>query len=78
MFAAQNNRDQSVEQLVIQMNASCDFVDQASPLKDRSEGHKEIIGKILQQVVECAYFVRDYAKDKSFGKFESLVVSPCA
>ena len=65
---AQSDRDQSVSELVVVMAKTCDVVCEAGGLKERSERHKPIITQILQQVVQCAYFVRDYSKERSFGK----------
>lgn len=50
------------------MADACSFAEDAEELKDHSEQFHTIAGKILQQVMECAYFIRDYGKDTSFSK----------
>lgn len=50
------------------MADSCSFADNAAELNDRSEQFDTIASQILQQVMECAYFIRDYCQDTSFGK----------
>ena len=41
------------------------FVEDAEPLKV-VEAHKEPIKLLIQQVTECGYFIRDYAKQNNF------------
>jgi hypothetical protein len=52
--------------LVQTMADSCSFADEAEELKRCSERDRDIINQILRQVMECAYFIRDYC-NKSFG-----------
>jgi hypothetical protein len=49
------------------MGDTCSFADEGEELKKRSKRDQEIINQILRQVMECAYFIRDYCRDKSFG-----------
>jgi hypothetical protein len=60
--------------LVQTMVDSCSFANEAEELKKRSERDQEIINQILRQVMECAYFIRDYCRDKSFGMWNPLVL----
>ena len=39
----------------------------AAPLRDRSQRSDEIVGKILLQVIQCTYFVKEYCSERSFG-----------
>jgi hypothetical protein len=56
------------------MAGSCSFADEASELKSRSARDRDIINQIIHQIIESAYFIRDYCRDKSFGgsKLEPL------
>jgi hypothetical protein len=49
------------------MADSCSFAEEGEELKKRSKRDQEIINQILHQVMECANFIRDYCRDKSFG-----------
>jgi hypothetical protein len=60
--------------LVQTMADSCTFADEAEELKQCSERDQDTINQILRQVMECAYFIRDYCRDKSFGMW-NLVCS---
>ena len=71
---AQNDRDENVRVLVEAMARSCEFAQDAKGLKG-SPRHAVIIEKILEQVVECAYFIRDYTRDASFGRSTCCVSS---
>lgn len=53
--------------LFIAMARSSDYAQDAKDLEKGSPRHCELIRKTLEQVVECAYFIRDYTNDKSFG-----------
>ncbi|KAH7923669.1 WD40 repeat-like protein [Leucogyrophana mollusca] len=61
----QGNRDQNVLGLVEIMSDAYTFVHDADPLK-KIESHSQVICMLSQQTIECAYFIRDYAKKKSF------------
>lgn len=64
----QNALDEKVKALVDAMHRSCDFVESADDLRRRSERQNLTIIRILQQVTQCAYFVREYCRDERFGK----------
>src|SRR6266849_4645787 len=64
---AQAALDDDVTKLIDEMDKSCKIVVEADPLKKRSSRFNEILEKLLAQVSECAYFVTDYCRDKSFG-----------
>lgn len=70
---AQNNRDMAINELVISMAESCKIINEADALGKDSTHHQGIIQRFSQLVVECAYFIRDYAKDRSFGEGRSLL-----
>jgi len=56
-----------MQQLVEKMDESCKVVEDAASLRDRSQRSDEIIGKILLQVIQCTYFIREYCGQRSFG-----------
>ncbi|KAG9308623.1 hypothetical protein JVU11DRAFT_11731 [Chiua virens] len=61
----QNDRDDQITRLAGTMSDVLAFVHDADPLKaDRA--HVEPLKLLTQQVMECAYFIRDYAEHKSF------------
>jgi hypothetical protein len=61
------NLDASINRLVEVMDNVFGFVHEATAL-DLSAGssQKEILASMAKQTTECAYFIRDYAKNKSF------------
>ena len=61
----QQNRDDSVIRLAGTMSNIFSFVEDAEPLK-AVEAHREPIKLLLQQVTECGYFIREYAKQNNF------------
>lgn len=68
MVSAQSALDDKIKGLVLTMGDSCSFADNIEELKHRSDQFHTIAGQILQQVMECGFFIRDYCKDTSFGK----------
>ena len=61
----QQNRDDRVIRLAGTMSNIFSFIEDAKPLK-AIEAHKEPIKLLLQQVTECGYFIREYAKQNNF------------
>lgn len=51
------------------MKDSCEFAEQAEPLMQLSRRQSKIVNRILQQVIQCTYFIKEYCRDKSFGTF---------
>ena len=66
---AQTALDDEVRNLIDEMDKSCKIAVEADPLRKRSSRFNEILEKLLAQVSECAYFVTDYCRDKSFGTY---------
>lgn len=62
---AQKDRDGSIDRLVETVNDMYSFVHEAEPLK-KIQSHARIVSLMTSQTTECAYFIRDYAKNKSF------------
>ncbi|KIM86900.1 hypothetical protein PILCRDRAFT_815342 [Piloderma croceum F 1598] len=61
----QADRDDCIVHLVQVMDDVYSFVKEAEPMK-KIESHRRIVALMAQQTTECAYFIRDYAKIKSF------------
>ena len=64
---AQKERDDNIGRLLETMSDVYTFVLEADPVK-KVESHKRILAAMTQQTVECAYFIREYATNKSFSK----------
>ncbi len=76
---AQVDRDSCIVRLVEIMDDVFSFVKEAEPIK-KIESHGPIIGLMSQQATECAYFIRDYATNKSLCRSSSILhvgVSHC-
>jgi len=67
---AQVDRDCCIIRLVEIMDDVYSFVKEAEPMK-KIESHGRIIALMAQQTTECAYFIRDYAMNKSFCRSAS-------
>ena len=51
------------------------FVNDAELVKERVESQKPIITLMVEQTIQCAYFIRDYSADIHFGtSFPSVFV----
>ena len=62
-------RDDTIRQLVEEMDESCKAATEAAPLRDQSGRSNEIVVKILLQVIQCTYFVKEYCSERSFGTY---------
>ena len=69
---AQVNRDSCIIRLVEVMDDVFSFVKEAEPIK-KIESHRPIIELMSQQATECAYFIRDYAMNKSLCRLTSTL-----
>ena len=67
IILAQQNRDDRISHLVEVMDDIYYFVHEAEPV-NKINSHKDIIAVMIKQTTECAYFIRDYAMDKNFGR----------
>jgi len=65
MVLAQTDRDKKMDRLVGIMNGVFTFVHEAEILQ-RIESHRQILALMTQQTIECAYFIRGYAKNRNF------------
>ena len=57
------------------MDESCKAAQDAAPLRDQSKRSGEIVVKILTQVIQCTYFVKEYCSERSFGMHEKYIHS---
>ncbi|EJC99720.1 WD40 repeat-like protein [Fomitiporia mediterranea MF3/22] len=61
IVAHQLETDQEFVNLVRVMEEAYDFVTDAETLPDKSESFKSTINELLQQTIECCYFIQHYA-----------------
>ena len=54
------------------MDESCKAAQDAAPLRDQSQRSREIVVKVLIQVIQCSYFVKEYCGERSFGMHENI------
>ena len=67
IILAQKDRDDCIFHLVEVMDDIYSFVHEAEPV-NKINSHRDIIAVMVKQTTECAYFIRDYAMDKNFGR----------
>ncbi|KAG2029826.1 hypothetical protein BDR03DRAFT_1017894 [Suillus americanus] len=67
IILAQTERDQSVQSLLKKLEEVYRFMSQDDTLGQISS-KRDIFGRIAQQTLECASFIRDYSEKKSFWK----------
>ena len=51
------------------MDESCKIAQDAAQLRNQSQRSNEVVLDILQQIVECAYFVKEYCGERRFGMY---------
>jgi len=76
---AQVDRDNRIAGLVEAMDDVFSFLEEAEPIK-KIESHGRVIELMVQQTTECAYFIREYAMNKSLCRLTSALhvrVSHC-
>ena len=59
-----------MQKLVGEMDEGCKVAQDAAPLRDQSQRSNDIVLKILLQVVQCTYFVKEYCSERRFGMYE--------
>ena len=52
------------------MDESCKVAQDAAPLRDQSQRSNDIVLKILLQVVQCTYFVKEYCSERRFSMYK--------
>ena len=73
-IVSQMDRDDCIVHLLEVIDDVYFFVHEAEPVK-KIESHGRIIMLMAQQTTECAYFIRDYAMDKSFCMSISVCIT---
>ncbi|KAF8520629.1 hypothetical protein BU17DRAFT_88833 [Hysterangium stoloniferum] len=63
---AQMDRDEQIIKLVQSLDDIYGFVQEAEPTK-KIESQRVVLKLIVLQTMECAYFIREYAKSKGFA-----------
>ena len=71
----QADRDALIQQLVGEMDESCKVAQDAAPLRGQSRRSGDIVTKILLQVVQCTYFVKEYCSERGFGMHGYIFMS---
>jgi hypothetical protein len=56
------------------MDESCKVAQDAALLRDQSKRSDEIVVKILTQVIQCTYFVKEYCSQPSFRMHENVFI----
>ncbi|KAG2113852.1 uncharacterized protein F5147DRAFT_787911 [Suillus discolor] len=67
IILAQAERDESVDRLLQKLDEVYGFITRDENLSKVKSMH-DVIGKIAQQTLECARFIREYSETKSFWK----------
>jgi hypothetical protein len=70
IILAQTERDQSIQSLLDKLEEVYRFMTQRDTLGQISS-KRSIAGRIAQQTLECARFIRDYSEKKGFCKSSS-------
>jgi len=70
IILAQAERDQSIQYLLNKLEEVYCFMSQEDTLGQISS-KRSIAGRIAQQTLECARFIRDYSEKKGFCKSSS-------
>ena len=66
----QSDRDLLIQELVGEMDESCEVAQDAAQLRNQSQRSNNVVLKILQQVVECTHFVKEYCSERRFGMYD--------
>ena len=66
----QTDRDALIQQLVEEMDESCKAAHDAAPMRNQSRRSDDIVVKILFQIIECTYFVKEFCSERCFGMYE--------
>jgi hypothetical protein len=64
----QVERDSKINGLVGTMASLYDFLHDADPL-EKIRSYEKTVERLVRQTTECAYFVAEYRKIESFGKW---------
>lgn len=68
-FVDQLHRDNAVKDLLDIIDDTYTFILTADSLKDLDQRRKSILANLSKQTIECAYFIRDYAKSSAFCEY---------
>jgi hypothetical protein len=76
LIVGQADRDGSMDNLIQSMNDVYNYVNAHGLLVDPGKDRKKILERLVLQTTECAYFIQDISKNKSFCTSDYLVGSP--
>jgi len=71
----QANQHERIDELVATMADMYAFMDEAQPM-EKIELHAKILAVMAKQTAECAYFIHEYAKSRSFGSLPVPFLPP--
>ena len=70
IMSAQMDRDDRIQNLFTAMNSFYDIVSDLENEPEKRESLQDLLQRIAKQTTECFYFIRDYAKTRSFGEYD--------
>ena len=70
IMSTQVDRDDRIQNLFTAMNSFYDIVSDLENEPEKRESLQDLLQRIAKQTTECFYFIRDYAKTRSFGEYD--------
>ena len=70
IMSTQMDRDDRIQNLFTTMNSFYDIVSDLEKEPEKTHTLQDLLQRIAKQTTECFYFIREYAKAKSFGEHE--------
>ena len=64
------DRDDRIQNLFTTMNSFYDIVSDLEKEPEKTHTLQDLLQRIAKQTTECFYFIREYAKAKSFGEHD--------
>ena len=75
ILESQANRDQEIIDLAETMCDMYTFIAEAQGV-GRHDTQAKLLGDMIKETKKCACFIRDYAKQKTFGPLSSIYLYP--
>ena len=70
IMSAQMDRDDRIQNLFATMNSFYDIVSDLEKELEKRDTLRDLLQRIAKQTTVCFYFIRDYAKTRSFGEYD--------
>ena len=70
IMSTQMDRDDRIHNLFATMNSFYDIVCDLENGPETRHTLQDLLQRIAKQTTECFYFIRDYAKTRSFGEYD--------